>query len=74
MVTKKRVFSVLALLVFLAIVILFVLGKINTNLNIISEILSGSLTGIIILVFGFIIIVVIIRFFRVSIGRGARNY
>lgn len=68
--TGKKIFSILVLLIFLAVVIFFVLGKINPDFNIISEVLSGSVTGIVIIVFAFIILVTIIRFFRVSLGRG----
>lgn len=66
---RKKAFSVFVILVVVAIIGFFVWNKINPNSNIINEVLSGSVIGIIAITFGLILLIALIRFLRGSVGR-----
>jgi hypothetical protein len=71
---RKKVFSFFIILVCIAVIAFFVWSKINPNVSIINEILSGSVTGIIAIGVGVILLIAIIKFLRGSTGRESVKY
>ncbi|HTY43821.1 MAG TPA: hypothetical protein VMC80_01110 [Patescibacteria group bacterium] len=61
---KSKFFSVLIILVVIAVIGFFVWSQINPGFNIVNEVLSGSVIGIIVIVIGAILVIAFIRFLR----------
>ena len=66
---KSKFFSVLIILIVITVIVFFVWSKINPGFNIVNEVVSGSLIGILIIVVGLILLIAFIKFLRGSVGR-----
>jgi hypothetical protein len=66
---KSKFFSFLIIIVAIAVVAFFILGKINPGMNILNEIFTGSITGIVIVIVGVVVIIAFIKMIRGNVGR-----
>jgi hypothetical protein len=65
----KKVFGFFILLVCIVLVGLFIWSKINPNVNIFTEILSGSVTGLVMIIFGIILLITFVKMLKNSFGK-----